>query len=88
MTPRWRRETWTRGIVCADASTGFSMRKLPPVKDPGKVMEEALQAREPHLRPMLLQAAERHAKETGDFEMMRAVKEYRDKSREIHPLKM
>jgi hypothetical protein len=60
--------------------------KKRPVRDPGRVMAEALQAREPHLRPMLLEAAERHAKETGDFDMARAVKEYRDKSREIRSI--
>jgi hypothetical protein len=53
-----------------------------PVKNPGKILEEELLARPAHLRPGLLELAERHAKEKGDFEMARAVKQYRDKSRE------
>ena len=56
-----------------------------PVKNPGKILEQELLARPAHLRPRLLELAERHAKETGDFDMARAVKEYRDKSREIRP---
>ena len=34
---------------------------------------------------MLLEAAERVAKERGDLEILRAVKQYREMSREIHP---
>jgi hypothetical protein len=56
-----------------------------PIKNPGKILEEELLARPAHRRPGLLELAERHAKATGDFDMARAVKEYRAKSREIHP---
>ena len=48
-------------------------------------MERGLLKREAHLRPMLLEAAERAAKERGDLEMLRAVKQYREMSRAIHP---
>ena len=54
-----------------------------PVKNRGKILEQELLARPAHLRPRLLELAERHAKETGDFDMARAVKEYRDKSRDF-----
>ena len=79
-------------VAAGDMAEGDSLRarideifdaKLPPVKNPGKVLEQELLARPAHLRPRLLELAERHAKETGDFEMARAVKQYRDKSREI-----
>ena len=52
-------------------------------QESGKILEQELLARPAHLRQRLLELAERHAKATGDFEMARAVKQYRDKSREI-----
>jgi hypothetical protein len=79
MTRRWLRGTWTRAKAFDLALVGSSTM---PVKNPGKILEEELLARPAHLRPGLLELAERHAKEKGDFEMARAVKQYRDKSRE------
>ena len=57
-----------------------------PVKNPGRILEQELLAKPAHLRPGLLVLVERHAKENGDFDMARAVKEYRDKSREINSI--
>src|ERR1700722_6731287 len=54
-------------------------------KNPGRILEERLLAREPHLRPHLLKRLERQAKELGDLETMRAIKEYREASRQISP---
>jgi hypothetical protein len=59
--------------------------KAPPDPEPGKTLERELLKREAHLRPKLLEAAERAAKERGDLEMLRAVKQYQEMSREIHP---
>ena len=60
-------------------------QSAPVDPEPGKTLERELLKREPHLRPMLLEAAERAAKERGDLEILRAVKQYREMSREIHP---
>lgn len=59
--------------------------RAPLDPEPGKTMERELLKREPHLRPMLLEAAERAAKERGDLEMLRAVRQYREMSRAIRP---
>ena len=80
MTRRLLLEIWTRAIAFDPALASSSTM---PVKNPGKILEEELLARPAHLRPGLLDLADRHAKAKGDFEMARAVKQYRDKSKEI-----
>lgn len=82
MTRRWRPVTCQKAKAFDPALVGSSTMNSRPVKNPGKILEEELLARPAHLRPGLLELAERHAKEKGDFEMARAVKQYRDKSRE------
>ncbi len=57
--------------------------KIPVAHNPGKVIEEALLARNPQDRPRLLAHLERRAKELGDLEIMRGIKEYREASRKV-----
>jgi hypothetical protein len=57
------------------------------LRNPGKVLEEALLAKEPHERPAMLERVERGARQEGDLEVLRAIKQYREMSRQLGPLK-
>ena len=50
---------------------------------PGQTLEQELLRLEPEVRPRRLQALERHAKETGNLAFLRAIKQYRQMSREV-----
>jgi hypothetical protein len=53
--------------------------------EPGKTLEKHLLELEPSDRPKALQVLARTARETGDLEMERAIRQYREMSRRISP---
>ena len=54
-------------------------------RTPGQVLKDVLLELAPEDRPKMLQSLERRAKETSDLEFLRAIKQYREMSREIRP---